>query len=120
MDKGSVILHLSFLYGVAVLSPWNAVLSTLDFFENATPNYPISFIITFAINGVMVVVVLLCIAYSDSGSHKTKVNLTFLLTALLLIILPFVTSATSKHSQSECFWITISLLVLLGAITAVS
>lgn len=62
-DSNNRIYWVSFVYGLAMMAPWNAVLSTLDFFEAATPNYPISFVVTFAINGVMVVVVLFCIAY---------------------------------------------------------
>lgn len=45
------------------MAPWNAIISSLDFFTAATPNYPINFVISFAINGIMVLVVLICIAY---------------------------------------------------------
>ena len=111
----------SFLYGMAILAPFNAVLSTLDFFSAETPDYPISFVISFAINGVMVIVVLFCIAYSELGSNKVKINLMFALTALLLIVLPLlVEQSRVLFGQVVCFWLTVILLVLLGILTAVS
>jgi len=87
-DEKNTVYWISFLYGMAILAPFNAVLSTLDFFESETPNYPISFVISFAINGLMVIVVLLCLAYSEMGANKVKINLMFALTAVLLVILP--------------------------------
>jgi hypothetical protein len=115
------VYRVSFVYGVAVLAPWNAVLSTLDFFTASTPNYPISFVVSFAINGVMVVVVLLCIAYPEKGTHCVKVNLTFFLTGLCLILLPlWVNFTKTNFGETCCFWLTVASLVLLGAMTAVS
>jgi hypothetical protein len=89
-DINNTVYWISFLYGMAILAPFNAILSTLDFFESETPNYPITFVISFAINGVMVVVVLLCIAYSEVGSNKIKINLMFAITALLLLVIPII------------------------------
>ena len=51
------------------MSPFNAILSTLDFYEAAMPDYPISFVASFAVDGIMVFVVLFCIAYPEVGSH---------------------------------------------------
>ena len=53
------------------------------------PNYPINFVVSFAINGVMILVVILCIAYQEVGSHALKVNFVFVVTSFLLIVLPF-------------------------------
>ena len=106
---------------MAILAPFNAVLSTLDFFTGETPNYPISFVISFAINGVMVIVVLLCIAYSELGSNKAKINLMFALTAMLLCVLPLIVDKSRIiFGELVCFWLTVVLLVLLGILTAVS
>ena len=106
---------------MAILAPFNAVLSTLDFFSAETPNYPISFVISFAINGIMVIVVLLCIAYSEIGSNKVKINIVFALTAVLLIALPLVVEKSKIwFGELVCFWITVTLLVVLGALTGVS
>ncbi len=120
-DTNNTIYMISFVYGMAILAPFNAILSTLDFFNNETPNYPISFVISFAINGVMVVVVLICLAYSEVGSNSVKINLTFAITAVLLMALPLLVSwSREKFSESVCFWLTVALLAMLGAFTAVS
>lgn len=119
-DNGDHIYWVSFIYGLSIIAPWNAILSTLDFFAASTPDYPITFVVSFAINGVMVVVVLLCIAYSDRGTHAAKINMTFLLTALLLVLLPVTVNYTIRLGQSASFWITCSYLVLIGCLTAVS
>jgi len=120
-DKGNKIYWVSFFYGVAVMAPWNAVLSTLDFFENATPNYPISFVVTFGINGVMVVCVVIAIAYQEKGSHASKVNLIFFLTSFLLILLPLVVTLTKDRvGELACFWIILLMLSFIGAATAIS
>jgi hypothetical protein len=114
------MLLVSFVYGVAVMSPFNAVISTLDFFTDLMPGYPINFVVSFAINGVMVLVITLCIAYSDYGSHKIKINAIFLLTAIILVALPFLTEYSARYSAGASFWTTCIVLVLMGAMTAVS
>ena len=121
MDKKDVVFWVSFFYGLAVMTPFNSILSTLDFYENAMPDYPISFVVSFAINGIMVIVVLACIAYPEVGSHQVKVNLMFLVTSGIMLSLPFLTDFTvDKFGQKTCFWITVTLLCILGAITAIS
>lgn len=106
---------------MAILAPFNAILSTLDFFDAQTPNYPINFVVSFAINGVMVFVVLICIAYSEVGSNGVKINLMFALTAMLLMILPLGVSQTKDwFGEQVCFWLTVVLLVILGILTAIS
>ncbi len=120
-DVNNTVYRISFLYGAAILAPFNAILSTLDFFESQTPNYPITFVISFAINGVMVVVVLLCIAYSEVGSNKIKINLMFGLTALLLVLIPILVQQSKEwFGELACFWITVTLMVMMGVLTAVS
>lgn len=106
---------------MCTVAPWNAILSSLDFFVYSMPNYPISFVISFAINGVMVVVVLVCIAYSEKGSHALKVNFVFAVTALILLLLPFwVKYSLVLFGETSCFYLTCGLLAIIGAITAIS
>ena len=120
-DDGNHIYWVSFIYGIAILAPWNAILSTLDFFAYSMPNYPIQFVVSFAINGVMVIVVLLSIAYQEYGSHALKINGVFCATSLLLILLPlWVQFTLQSFGELACFWLTCLAMVVLGAITAVS
>ena len=103
------------------MSPFNAVLSTLDFFEEAMPGYPISFVVSFAINGIMVVVVMACIAYPEVGSHGVKISLMFIITSVILVAIPFITDQTSsKAGPGTSFYVIVGVLCLLGAITAIS
>jgi len=44
----------------------------------------------------MVLVVILCIEYAETGSHAFKVNVLFSITALLLIFLPIWVEFTLK------------------------
>ena len=120
-DINNIVYWISFLYGAAILAPFNAILSTLDFFQIQTPNYPITFVISFAINGVMVIVVLLCIAYSEIGSNKIKINLMFGLTALLLVAIPILVQQSKLwFGELACFWITVTLMIIMGVLTAIS
>jgi len=69
----------------------------------------------------MVLVVLLCIAYSELGSNKIKINLMFALTALLLILIPITVSySKQKFGELSAFWLTVFLMVTLGVLTAIS
>ena len=120
-DRRNTVFWIAFVYGVATMSPFNAVLSTLDFFEEAMPDYPIAFVVSFAINGIMVVVVMACIAYPEVGSHGAKISLMFLITSVILVAIPFITDQTSsKVGPGACYYVIVGVLCLLGAITAVS
>jgi hypothetical protein len=45
------------------MAPFNAILSTLDFYETYMPGWHIDYVVSFAINGVMIFAVVLCISY---------------------------------------------------------
>ena len=121
MDKKDVVYWVSFLYGLACLTPSNAILSTLDFYEAAMPNYPISFVVSFAINGVMVLVVLICIVFPEVGTHSVKVSLMILFTSVQMILMPFLTDfSADRLGEKACFWITLGNFLLLGVITAIT
>ena len=61
-DEGNVVAWSAFLYGLAMTAPFNFITLTLPFFASKMPNYPIEYIVTFAVNGIMVLVVLVCLA----------------------------------------------------------
>jgi len=56
-DTGNVVWWIFLLWGIGVLLPWNAVLSTFDYFEYETKGYSLSpsFVFPFAVNGLAVV-----------------------------------------------------------------
>jgi hypothetical protein len=120
-DHHNSIYWVCLIYGLAVLAPFNAVLSTQDFFAAKMPGYPIEFVLSFAINGVIFLVVIIAIAYPEKGSHGWKINTMFGLTSLILVLIPFVTILTSHfYGAAVCFWATCALLVILGVVTAIS
>ena len=60
------------------------------------PDYPISYVVTFAVNGVMVLVVIVSLAKPHLASHSIKINLSIFLSGLLTLILPIVVDKTQS------------------------
>ena len=83
----------AFLYGVAVTSPYNFITLTLPYFENQMPDYPITYFVTFAVNGVMVIVVFICLAKPHIATHAVKVNFSLFVSGFLTLLLPFLVHA---------------------------
>ena len=111
------------MYGIAVLTPFNAVLSTFDYFSLYIPaQWHIDFVISFEIEGIGVLAILLCIAYADKGAHWLKINISFLLQAILLLILPclYKIEQSTTKSGNIAFWVTFFVLSLIGILSAVS
>jgi hypothetical protein len=63
-DKYNLIYFTMMVYGVAMLAPWNAVLSTMHFYKEELPGTNIDFMIAFAMNGIMIFVVLACVFFT--------------------------------------------------------
>ena len=63
------------IWGIGVLLPWNAVLSTFDFFDGETKGYSLvpDFVYAFAVNGLAVVVTILVIIYGYKLSDRTRI-----------------------------------------------
>ena len=61
-DSGNVVAWAAFLYGFAVTTPFNFITFTLSYFDEQMPDYPIDYVVSFAVNGVMVIVILICLA----------------------------------------------------------
>lgn len=61
-DEGNKVYNIFLIWGIGVLLPWNAVLSTMDFFdaETADPTKVFTlkpdFVYAFAVNGLAVAV----------------------------------------------------------------
>ena len=120
-DHRNCIYWVCLIYGLAVMAPFNAVLSTQDFFAQRMPGYPIEFVLSFAINGVIFFVILFVIAYPERGSHGWKLNVMFGLTSMILLLIPVITLVTAHFfGATVCFWTTCATLVLLGVVTAIS
>lgn len=88
-DEGNIVAWSAFLYGLAVTSPFNFITMTLPFYAKRMPDYPIEYIVTFAVNGIMVLVVLICLAEPRIASHSVKINLSIFISGVLTLLLPF-------------------------------
>jgi hypothetical protein len=64
-DKHNIIYWSCFVYGMVMLIPWNCVVSTVPFYESSLPNTNIVYMISFAMNGVMAIVTILCVIFAD-------------------------------------------------------
>lgn len=111
-DEGNIVALASFFYGMAVTSPFNFITFQLTFFERKMPDYPFSYIVTFAVNGVMVLVVLLCLAVPRIASHSVKINLALFISGLLTLFMPIVASIITN--ESILFVICVIFLALIG------
>ena len=111
-DSNNVGAYLAFLYGFAVVSPYNFIILTLPYLSGVMPDYPIEYVVTFAVNGVMVLVIIFSLAKPQIGSHATKINLSILVAALLTLLLPLVSKVSP--GQATTFWVTIALMFLIG------
>lgn len=77
------------------------------------PDYPITFVATFAVNGVMVVIVFICLAAPTLSTHAVKINLSLFLSGVLSLLIPLASAKLS--GQLTRFWIVIFLMLFTGA-----
>ena len=85
------------------------------------PDYPVSFVVSFAMHGTSLIVVIIYLAYPEVGSHTLKVSIMFLINSVIMIALPFIVFVLSESAgQGTCFWIVVSILCFLGATIAIS
>ena len=94
-------------------TPFNFITLTLSFYDERITNYPLDFIVTFAVNGAMVVVVFFCLAKPGIARHTIMINLAILLAGFFTLLLPFVV-VLSGDNQALAFWLTIPLMFLVG------
>lgn len=76
------------LLGLAVLIPWNTVISSLSFFQVLFPNYNISFLITFPNIVATYIFGFIVIIKSEFISINAKIFLSLLLGSIVLAIQP--------------------------------
>lgn len=76
------------------------------------PDYPISYIVTFAVNGVMVLVVLICLVKPRIAPHAIKINLSLFISGLVTLMLPWTINVI--EDQKTKFSIAIFFMVIIG------
>lgn len=101
------------IYGIAMLAPWNVVLSSLPFYDESLPDTNIDVVIAFAMNGLMIFVVILCVIFANSATNRPiKINLILLIMGVIVIFVPLIVRNTG-------YWVTVTLLIFLGVLSTV-
>jgi hypothetical protein len=115
-DKYNLIYFTMMVYGVAMLAPWNAVLSTMHFYKEELPGTNIDFMIAFAMNGIMIFVVLACVFFTKDklANRFLKVNMVFLVTSVVMVLVPITVRKSAESSVTLGYWVTLILLTAIG------
>ena len=82
------------------------------------PDYPISYFVTFAVNGVMVIVVFISLAKPQIARHSIKINLSLFISGFLTLILPLVTYYCK--TQALAFWLSVLVMFFIGVTMALA
>jgi hypothetical protein len=89
-DKGNVVYWIYVLYGFSVLSIFNSILSTLDFFIESMPDYNPQFILDLGLNLFVTISALFVIVYGYLLRFEIKNNLIILLQIPFTLGLPLI------------------------------
>lgn len=112
VDKGNFVYIYFFLNGCGVLLPWNAILSTLDYFNFYMPSYSPGFVFPLAVNFLQLFMMFVVSIVAGKLSYNFKIGVMYLFTAVLTIILPF--WPYMLKDEGAAFWICIVNLLMFG------
>ena len=79
--------------------------------------------ISFAMNGIMAVVTILCVICADPASNRgLKINIMFLIAGSFMFVLPLAvqTSVDAFDRIWPGYWLTILYLMIFGVLTTIS
>ena len=98
-------------FGIASLLPWNAVLTSLDFFEGKMHEYHPSSVFGFAVNGLLIFTSIWTMIYGNKYPFVWRISGGYVIIAALMIVLPLVTNALSP---GKAFAADIAILLIFG------
>ena len=110
-DTRNIAYYLMILFGIASLLPWNAVLTSLDFFEGKMHEYHPSSVFGFAVNGLLIFTSMWTIIYGNKYPFVWRISGGYLGIAVLMIVLPLITNALSP---GKAFAADICILLIFG------
>ena len=99
------------LFGVAAVLPWNALVAAMDIFETNLPDYKPSSLISFIINGCLLLMSVINTLYGHHFSYNFKISVTNLMCAIFMIPIPFI---AVKLEKDVAFWIEVALVTIVG------
>lgn len=115
-DKHNIAYYMTILFGIASLLPWNAVLTSLDFFEGKMSKYNPSSVFGFAVNGLLIFTSIGTMIYGNKYSFVLRISGGYLVIAVLMIALPLITNALTS---GPAFAADISILLVFGVVGGV-
>lgn len=111
-DKGNVIYYVYIVYGFSCLILFNSVLSTLQFFIDAMPDYNPSFVVSFGFNLFVLLMLVVVMFKGRNISFRVKNNLMSFISVPLAIALPLLAELIKE--QSTRYVLFLVLLMLIG------
>jgi hypothetical protein len=78
-DKGNVVYLLMTFFGLSTLLPWNAVLNSLDFFDEKMHDYHPASVFGFAVNGLVIFTSVWTMVYGNKMSYVGRISGGYLL-----------------------------------------
>lgn len=119
-DKYGMAYFMFVMYGVAILLPWNAVLTALDFFDNRLAPFEPFFTFPFAVNCMLTFIQVLVVLFGYKLSYFLRLTCMFLVLASLMIILPLVTELLYKDNINTAFALCMVTLFIFGTVGGVA
>ena len=110
-DRNNIAYYMVLLFGLGTLLPWNAVLTSLDFFDSKMHEYKPASVFGFAVNGLLIFTSIGNMIYGQKYSFNLRISGGQLATAVLMIALPLITNALESGAA---FAACISILVIFG------
>jgi len=101
---------------VATLLAWNAILSTLIFYEDMAPSYSISFILTACYFSFYVVVSVLIIPLGYRITYFKRVHANVALQAVIMFFMPYILTKLSSQGNEDAIITVIVIFFMLSGI----
>lgn len=73
-DKHNIAYYLVLLFGLGTLLPWNAVLTSLDFFDSKMHDYKPASVFGFAVNGLLIFTSMGNMVYGHKYSFNLRIS----------------------------------------------
>ena len=104
--------------GASILLSWNAILSTLDFYQHKFSQAAPSFTYPAAFSTTMVIIMTLIIWIKKVMFINSRTSLCLIVQAILLVSLPIISTTLSNTKFG--YWLTVVVVVTIGAIKQIS
>lgn len=88
-DRYNIVYVVYLLYGISTLLVYNAVLSTIEFYQMEMPNYKPAYILSFGLNLLVVIFLSISMLRGHHLSFQVKNNLMIFLLVPVTLSIPY-------------------------------